>query len=411
MKLFKGVTKINVESLYRKKGKFNLIDIALCYFLIVAGNFMITKYGSYSRTYVFFVLFLFLFLILTRGKLIYPKHYIALIPFAFLSIWIYGFIVGIIRGNEISYILSNFVGILMYVLFYCFYSLNVPIKKIINLLLIVSGTVIVLTLMAYIDMYVLKNMFFLKIPILKDFQMANTIEYASRELIYIAYLYFLYKILFMKQYKLGYIVMVLFAWIAELKCIQSGGDTLAICVLTGILCVLWAYKKWDKRLFYCVVILGVIVAVLLLVMPQSPILVLFSAEDAGNSIRYRQIEVLLSDISLWGHGLGASFGGKIGNAYAIEVIYLNIFHKFGVLAIFMILAYAYTVLAAIGIILKTEDDAKAVIPLACMGYLIPSLANPMLFAPPHVLVHCVALLLICERKKSNENLIGRNEFL
>ena len=400
-----------MKSLYRKNGNFNLIDIALGYFLIVASSFMVSKYGSYSRSYVFFVLFLFLFLILTRGKLIYPKHYIALIPLGFLSIWIYGFALGVARGNEISYILSNFIGILVYVLFYCFYSLKILGKKITKLLLIVSGTVVVLTLVAYIDMYILKNMYFLKIPILKDFQMANTVEYGSRELIYIAYLYYLYKVLFLKQYKIGYILMVLFAWIAELKCIQSGGDTLAICALTGILLVIWAYKKWDKRFFYCVVLAGMGVVILLFMWPQSPIYVLFSPDDYGNSVRYGQIEVMLEELNFWGYGLGATFGERIGNAYAIEVIYLNIFHKFGFLAIFMLISYIYTVLAAIGIILKTEDDATAVIPLACMGYLIPSLANPMLFAPPHVLIHCVALLLIYERKKSNEYLINRNELL
>lgn len=402
-----------MKSLYEKNGKINLIDISICYFLIVAGSFFVSKEGSYAKSYVFFVLFILIFLIITKGKMIYLKHYISVIPFAFLSIWIYGFITGLIRGNALTLILSNFIGILLYVMFYCLYSLKVSTEKMTRLLIIISSAVTILTLVAFVDMFVLKTAFVLHIPFLKDFQMALTVEYGSRELIYISYMYCLYKILFMKQFKIRYVLMVVCAWIAEIICIRSGGDTLAICALTGVLLVIWAYKKWDKRIFYCAVILGVALVVMIFLIPQSPVYELFSPEDEGNIVRYRQIEVLLKEMNFWGHGLGATFKETLGSSYGIEVIYLNIFHKFGVFAVVILVAYIYTVLAAVVHILKEKDDAKSVVPLACMGYLIPSLANPMLFAPPHVLAHCVALLLIYEGKikRSNENLVSRNEFL
>lgn len=346
--------------------------------------------------------------------MVYINHDISIIPFSFLCIWLYGFMLGLIKGNSPSFVLSNFAGILMYVLFYCLYSARVPTDKMIKLLLAISRIVLVLTIICYIDMYIVRTAFFVQIPILKDFQKAYTVEYGSRELIYISYLYSLYIILFLKQYKGCHWLIIVGAWIAELMCIKSGGDTLAMFVLSAVLVLLWAYKKWDRRVFagMCLIGLGVVLVVLLAV-PKTPFLVLFSPDDAGNAVRYKQIEVLLQEINFWGHGLGATFRGGIGHSYGVEMIYLNIFHKFGIFAIIMLLSYGYTVLVATSKIVKTNNDPNCVIPLACMGYLIPSLANPMLFAPPHVLAHCVALLLIYEgrRKRVNENLVDRNEVL
>ena len=95
------------------------------------------------------------------------------------------------------------------------------------------------------------------------------------------------------------------------------------------------------------------------------------------------------------------------------MIYLNIFHKFGVFAVLILACYAYTFVKAIDFLRRDFDrNPDRVIPLALMAYLIPSLANPMLFGVLAVISHLLSMIIIANydyEKKIEEGVIVKNE--
>lgn len=115
-------------------------------------------------------------------------------------------------------------------------------------------------------------------------------------------------------------------------------------------------------------------------------------------------------MTFWGYGLGKELGyagaGKYN--YGTEMIYLNIFHKFGIFAVMILACYLSTCIKAIRYLSNNEErNPEKVIPIALMAYLIPSLANPMLFSVLAVVSHLLAMTIISreDEKLQNERMI------
>jgi hypothetical protein len=92
---------------------------------------------------------------------------------------------------------------------------------------------------------------------------------------------------------------------------------------------------------YLVIVLLYLVFNLYLLSSFETFLKLYSSEIAGNVTRSVQLEYIIADLNLFGRGLGSSVTGYNvgGRTYGLELSYLNLIHKLGVFAIFILISY------------------------------------------------------------------------
>lgn len=357
---------------------------------------------SYSKTYIVFAIYLFIMTMFLKFKIKYPISITGIIASTFLIVYLYGFITGFLIGNDLVMIISNFAGMLMYSLFFIFYSIDLDLKIIKKLLVIISIFFLIATIVAYIIVFIFNNGKFRLIPILNSFQEYKSVEYYSKAYIYIVYLYSLYQILFLKIRKIIYFILVISTWVAVFLCIKLQGDELAIVVLTAIFLIAYIRNKMGKFGYMIIAMMALLLGVMYFNQILLFVNYIFDSNDSGNIVRFTQISGLIKVFNFIGYGLGAplTFGYK--GSYGIEVIYLNIFHKFGILSILIFVSYILTFYFSFQILVKSKNNPYDVIPISFLGYLISSLSNPTLFSPPYVLLHVLILLIIKEKFNNNE---------
>ena len=97
-----------------------------------------TSFDS-SIYYIFFGIIVILFFLYTliRHK-IQKFETIDLIASSFILIWAYGFILGLIKGNNISYVISNFAGMICYFSYFVFVGYKIDIQ-ILTKIILLSG--------------------------------------------------------------------------------------------------------------------------------------------------------------------------------------------------------------------------------------------------------------------------------
>lgn len=388
-------------------------DIVYCFIFLILSGFFINKIGENDAVYVvalISVIFIFIFL-LSQDRIPIITDKLVYLPIAMMSIWIYGIVLGVLKQNNTAYIIRNFAGNVFYVFFFFLLFLRLDAGKCMKLCLYISRIMIVLTAVAYIDMFVIGTQFVSEIPLLSNFQQAATVEYGAREMVYVSYVYALANFLENRKYRFVNFVWVILCICIEVICIRSGGDTLALMLFTALVIYRFCHNHVKEKKI--LLMLGISAFIIVAALPGSPIREVFSLEDMGNMRRYNQIIYVFDNLNLLGHGLGAVYLGGVGSEYAIEVIYLDLIHKFGIFSIVFFIAYIITVIEAVKLFFGKSEEILDILPLACMGYLIPSLANPMLFVSVNVISHGMALFYIIYRRKENgEKSTGnRNEFL
>jgi hypothetical protein len=128
---------------------------------------------------------------------------------------------------------------------------------------------------------------------------------------------------------------------------------------------------------------------------------MFDNNDTANILRYEQLFYLLNDLTIFGKGLGAvipEYSRNLEKPYGFELSYLNLIHKFGVFSLVLIILYCVTLIKAFKNIVKGYNVKYAVIAIGAMCYLLPSIGNPLLFAPQAVVLNCLALYIIRKDK-------------
>ena len=351
---------------------------------------------SYRKTYIYFFVYIGLTILLYQGRFCIEYSMTCFIPFSFLLLYLYGIIRGIWNENDIHYIFANFTGMVMYILYYFLQNSGIKLIYFQRLLMIVSIVTGLATVIVYIDCFIIGTGYSRYIPVINYFQEAISVEYCSRELIYCSYLYALYQVIHNGMLKIRYVTIIAIDLIAVFYCIKLSGPILAILVLTLIFICAMSENKFGKQGIIFLGMLGILFILLKYDLIRDFVFSFFSSDDEGNAVRYKQIEYFLKSINFWGHGLGAEIPLS-ASGYSVETIYLNLFHKFGIWAFVYLFGIAYTFLKAYCILRRTTGDPYDVIPLACMGYSITSLGNPMLFAPPYVLAHCISLMIIQQK--------------
>ena len=378
----------------------NIFSVLLCLFWCT--NFTTEVY------YVFFIpipILLFVWICINnyRVPLLALEDKIAL---SFILVWLYGVIIGFIRGNQTNYIIANFAGMVCYLSYFCFSYFKCNIHTL-NRILLWSGLIISL----YAILKLFSYIYGISIPFIdSDVGTSST----GQLRVYFTTLSISYTLLGASFYSFthkdsssssflnikifSFICMVLtiavFFFVSSSKGFLLGAAILIIIIGLGEHVVNLFHGKLNSNLLLLLLLLFIIVFFLYYYEYFSIVDMMFDKEDASNSTRYDQLVYLLDDCSWIGKGVGAVVPGIVRSEdgpYGFELTYINLVHKFGIFSLILFVNWAYMFVVLIKMILRRQHRLNAIIALSALGYLFPSIGNPMLMHPSLVVLNCLSL--------------------
>ncbi len=390
----------------KTKVTLNLWNIITCIFLTIVFLGFLSG-DSEQNVYVLVGIYLIIYLIyamITRSNIQCDK-FVFVVSCIMLAVWIYGIILGIFNGNKRELIIRNFAGMTMYLLVLPLSNEKLKMESVIKIIKIVAHYSLYISIITYLLLTYTKSHFIFQIPIINAFigggGKGGFVQYFNRELIHVCFAYNAYILFYEKRGKLFGFINLLMASYYYLIVNDSEGDLLAAVLLLIVIIIpmFFKIKKRYRIVLYCIIMCLVIVSILT---HNNKLVSIFSQQDIGNARRYEELNYFKSNLTLFGHGLGKELG-SIGASgiynYGTELIYINLFHKFGIFAILILISYVATLYKVIKYYLKSNDiGPDKVIPMSLVAYLVPSLANPMLFSVLSVVSHILAGRLVSDGK-------------
>ena len=354
---------------------------------------------------------------------------------ALLLVWIYGLLLGFARGNNPAWVVQNFGGMILYVIGYFVLTDDRDKVKAIHAIHICALYTILLSIFLKLTLMFqpqLRELFHL---LFGTFSFANSNLQFQPRIVIQGHLTFFLPIVFsflliigtqtnkraiqalyggrlplLYRYRLLSALLMLTCLTVVVIVNQSKGLMLAvtaILLLTTIAVAISARSGYRIKPLNFVILLIFAVAIAAGV---NYLVYILSEGASGNSQRYRQLRVLWENTTLFGNGLGAEIPGanelrgnrslennETDKLYAVELIYMNIFHKFGIFALVILYAYAYVILRAMRKVMRASSDLQrgfGLAALAMMGFTVVALGNPLLFGPGPIILHIFALKLV-----------------
>lgn len=380
--------------------KITLLYLAIVFLGMFSGD-------SEKRVYIVTIVYILAYILsCVFSKTFFFNKQLIIIPMLFICVWIYGLLRGLSLRNDHAYILRNFAGMSCYFLIFPLFASGISLSRIKKLVIFFSYIALILPIFTWIEENFLgRQQIIVRIPILNAYVGGpgsigvGFIQYFNRELIFVAFSIAFYDLIFEHNKSLFKNTIVILATIFfEFFINDSGGDRLALALLT-IVIIFSNFRKARPIQIFLVAIIPIAYIIVSLKLETTPIEMLFSSSDGGNQKRILELNYFKQNFNLFGLGLGSRLGLSWlkENTYATELIYLNIFHKFGIFAVVIIASYIYTVVRCINF-LQRRQESDATIPLALMAYLIPAIANPMLFSVLAVVSHCLTLIFLNEER-------------
>lgn len=319
-------------------------------------------------------------------------------PAILFCLWIYGFILGMAMGNPIDGIIRNFAGMILFLCYYIFIGLRIPRQGVAKMLLLSALTVSIYYLVRLVSGMdeTGRNVFYL------------TENFGQERLSYNAGIVVVFPLLSLMIYSFvtpmekRNKIFDSFLWLKRIG--QVG--RLIILVMLLIIVILNYSKGYFLSLIFLLVFLPLLsfhlivknrygrkkiwinIVILLFIFFMGFKLGLgeiigniFSAKEVSNYTRYEQITELINDLTFFGKGLGATLSSgymRDSLGYGFEVSYINIFHKFGIFAIILLIVY-FAIFKKLSInIYRGKNVLNSVIAFGGMCYLFPALGNPTL---------------------------------
>lgn len=342
------------------------------------------------KSYVFFAIYM-VISVVTTLRIPFSGRIPDVIPLSYLGVHVYGLIMGLLNQNDISFIIANFAGIVLYSQYYMLRS-NDCLLLLKRTIVTLSYFYVFLTFVSWIDYHILGIGVTRKIPIVNSYIWYPGIQYFSRDIVFCAYLYSLHSVVHRRKWKLLHVLIIGLVWFETIYIMKLTGEMLAVMLITILYVVSYLCKVFGKTVLTLLAITMIVASVFLASYVEHLVI---KSGDVGDMIRIEEIEYFLREITFFGKGLGARVE-VWGTQYGSEMIYLNIFHKYGIVALVIIFGYMYSLYASVMLVSHSKGDPMDTVPLGCMAFLFPALGNPSLFAPISVLLHCVALLGISE---------------
>jgi hypothetical protein len=405
--------------------------IELFLYISLAFNFLMGF--AIGPLYLFYLIYFFLLILsFAEYALFRPLklkfYFIDFIPLLMVLIWLYGLMIGIIKNNNIYYAFRNFFGMNFYLFYYVLIIKKISIYSVIRVLIYAAMTVLIFSIIIFLlsqYSYFDTEGRFAKLITGRIYTGSSTgkgrIWFLSQTLVFILFAFSFSRLLLpktaflrlkseSKNFLIQGLTNIFFASFIFCTCCfiiffmtDSAGNSLAgICILIIISSTLFIPKIIRGRLHFGTIFFLFIVVALsgILIKTTYADIIIKIISKKGNLERIVQIRYLLNDLTFWGNGLGAIIPGYSRNAelpYGFEIIYLNIFHKFGIAATLIILTYCYTFFNSIKMMLDSINYGKKIIGIICIGslaYLFITIGNPMAFNNIAVLLHCIVLYII-----------------
>lgn len=374
----------------------NFYIFAGLYGLIVVNN---TNERFYLFTVIYVGLLFFLCMFNFRKLRIPGRSAIDLLPMLFIFTWGYGFLIGLLKSNNISFALRNFSGLLLYFVFYLFIGIGVDVQAIKKIVCMIVILVAIFTPLTFGVVKIGHVMEIRKIPLLNCFylnydDLGNVfVMYYCVSFLIAGYAICLYKCVYNNKYLGKHMLGCVYFLSVIMVCSRCGGTEAALLGMTFIIIAIAVRTRLTIKLFLIAMFSTVFICLFLVASGINPFQKIFGMVDSGNIVRYSQINYILKNLSFVGKGLGAEYT-SIGKGYAIEVQYLDMLYKFGIFSLVIYGGYLITFYKAIKLLKKGNGNILYVIPLALLGGNFIGLGNPVLFSTNTIFSHIVSLLLI-----------------
>ncbi len=374
----------------------------------------------------FIVFFIYIFYALSFNTLKIPYlQLIDYIPLLFVVIWFYGLVLGLVLGNEQEYVTRNFAGMLLFLSYYLVLFSRVSKETIfrlgysaaiINVLITVFlslrvdfnisifseesifGRIIGGSSTGQPRIYYIGQISIFILLSVTLFRFANPSKF-----LFIPYTYHIINKFFCVRYNFIALIFLVTSTYCLAFITASKGFMLGVLFLFGLMMVGFFYKslismRLSKGVIFIVTFTVLLLITLYLTGYSNIISSIFSKNDIANEKRYEQFDYLIDDIKFFGNGLGAVIPGYKRNSllpYGFELSHINIFHKFGIFAIFLIFGQIFILVKGIINLNKSEFDIRYTsCAIGAMCFVFPSIGNPIIFAPQSVLLYCIALFLL-----------------
>lgn len=342
-----------------------------------------------------------------------------ILPAIFLFVWLYGVWLGLLLGNDVGYVFSNFAGMVGYFFYYLLVVSNISKDSLYKLTVYIAMFVllqnVVLSILLFLfDVYIYYGENYLIATFFGYFsggsstgqtRMLSISQLVVFPLVVLGLGYSINRSLrgeerirFLRKHYFFLLVMAIYVVIFLPA---SKGFVLAGCVLFSLTFYVNRAPLGMVNLKRVAMLAFILVALLLVFLLSGYINIItkmFDSDDVANVARFDQLDYLLTDLRFFGNGLGAIVEGSVRNLekpYGFELTYLNLMHKFGFLSLFVIFVYLYTFKRAITQFRKKNIDKKYILTsIGLMAYTVPSIGNPFLMSCQGVIMHVIALYLL-----------------
>ncbi|MFH0939740.1 MAG: hypothetical protein V1899_10765 [Planctomycetota bacterium] len=328
----------------------------------------------------------------------------------FLVVWTYGIMLGLARGNNLLLVIRNFAASIFYVAYFILVFLKISPERVFKATYWAAMYVMFLTIILSVASTLLNvdiqspGWALLAGPVIGGGGTSHARIFCVNQMVlFVLVSIAIYRLISLKRRLLIDLLLAAMAIYATLFVPAMRGNALAVMVILFCLLLVAAAPlvrlRVSKR--FLALLMFIVLGSMVVIATSFDDIVrgIFLESAGGNAIRYEQSRILLDECTVFGKGLGAEISTGYSRAgeksYGFEVIYINIFHKYGVFALLLLASYFYTFYGACrALVRKTIPPEHACCALGAMGYTLVAFGNPMLFGPNTILLHCIALYLI-----------------
>ena len=325
-----------------------------------------------------------------------------LIVLCLFSTWLYGLMSGMIQGNQSDYVLRNFFCLALYPLIY-FWIISFKTINFNNMIVYPAYIIIFISLCLLINLYVFPEG--LLISYFADKLGDGYLGEGNLRVYYIGVI-LINGFLGYQLWKFGASInrinthsslfMIIFIILIFSLLTQSKGFVPAI---LGFTFFIFLYSSLFSIKSKVVVVMVLLSGIIFANFEGYNLLNLIAGEEmSGNNLRYTQMDELINDFSLFGKGLGSVIENGYARSdefpYGYELSYLNLIHKFGLGAAIIFSTYIYVLYRSIVLMAIYPNVPNGYVAFGLMGYLIPSIGNPIILSIQAVIAHVIAILLV-----------------
>jgi len=322
--------------------------------------------------------------------------------------WGYGALLGVINLVPFEYVFRNYFGLLLYLLVPIIIMVSPNSKELIYTVMLAGlvqaayGFTSVITGLLY-DPY--------RFLIESNFYEARSLYSTGYVAIFPLFTLTFAMLILPKKSYLGFFnktistgkltIVCLLSLCALIVPSMSKGYMLAAILLAALLIAISLYysiitRKVNRR--QLLIILFVLAFSSYLTIFHSDLIVYnFSSSEDSNFVRSEQYSYLIAELDWLGHGLGSSLASGYARdetGYGMELSYLNLIHKLGVLSVFLFTSYFITIVVSVLRIIRGIALSESIFSIGLMGYLIVGAGNPVLISPTGVTLHSIAIYIL-----------------